>query len=133
MMESPKQVHVWYGEAGSGKTWLAKHLFRDCYHLLDRNHLWMKGYNGQEVLIFDDFHEESSLDKLLSLIDDSQPWKVVIIISNISPEAWYRDAPEEQRQALLSRVRPNTVFFGVNTREASQNQARLNVKEEKKE
>lgn len=84
--------------------------------LLDQpggNNLWFDGYDGQSVLIIDDFSGWIKYRFLLRLLDGYQvrlevkgshtwaAWTEVYITSNVPPEGWYeRGAPPE----LLRRL-----------------------------
>jgi hypothetical protein len=77
---------------------------------------WFDGYEGQRIVIIDDFRGEYPLPLLLQLLD-RYPMQVpvkggfsqwcprkVYITSNIRPWLWYTDSPTESRDALMRRL-----------------------------
>lgn len=110
--DSAPQVHVRWGEPGSGKTRFVYDNHTDVYAKPDGD--WFDGYEGQEVVIFDDFYGGIKYNLLLRLLD-RYPLKVPIkggfvnwrpriiyITSNVSPEDWYPNIAD--KRALMRRI-----------------------------
>lgn len=126
-MKSPKwrtvKTSVLFGKAGSGKTRKAMEAVQgdDWFKL---NHpgdlnVWWDGYNGQSVLILDDFTGWLPLTQLLGVLDGypmqvqvkfgtaQAAWTEVIITSNEHPSKWYKPevlARHDGGQALRRRI-----------------------------
>jgi len=114
------EVELWYGEAGTGKTWKARMENKNAYEPLDFNDkkVWFDGYHSQTCLILDEFASEdgarlncNSLKRYLDRFPLRVPikggsaraaWTKVIIISNTTPFNWYRAGAD--RTAFFDRV-----------------------------
>jgi len=99
-------VDVMYGKAGTGKTSyvMQKHGSENVYKLEKGNgdNLWFDGYNGQKVLIIDDFYGWIKYSKMLNLLDGYKMmlevkggvtysnWEHVYVTSNDAPDKWYK-------------------------------------------
>lgn len=108
-------VQVFWGKTGTGKTRKVYEENVDIYtHAGDR---WFDGYEGQEVVLFDDFDGSVfKLAYLLKLLDRYQmrvpvkggfiQWvpKKIYITSNINPQLWYSGANAEHQAALMRRL-----------------------------
>lgn len=115
---NPPEIHVFWGPTRSGKT-------RRVWEFADKNELWVApgdrwfdGYDQHPTVLFDDFDGGwYKLGYLLKLLD-RYPFQVpvkggfvwwapqhIFITSNINPEEWYANAHEEQRKALMARLR----------------------------
>lgn len=110
-------VVVHWGKTGTGKT---RSVFeftnRQCIYV-HPGEQWFDGYEGQSVVLFDDFNgSEFKLSYLLKLLD-RYPMKVpvkgnyvnwipkhIFITSNKSPDEWYPNAYEEHKNALKRRI-----------------------------
>lgn len=113
-------VEIWFGEAGTGKTWKAKAENEDCYEPLsfEDSKVWFDQYNSQKTLILDEFADENGarlkanvLKRYLDRFPLKVPvkggsaqaaWTKVIIISNTTPFNWYRAGVD--RSAIFDRV-----------------------------
>lgn len=107
-------VHVYYGDAGTGKTRAAYTQSPDLYSKPDG--MWFDGYDGHEAVLFDDFTGDIPLGQFLKLLDrypmqvpvkgGFEEWlpKVIYITSNLSPEEWYPMASAAQHKALRRRL-----------------------------
>lgn len=109
------QVKVYIGPTGCGKSHYAKHEDKATWtHSGDR---WFDGYQGQEVVLFDDFEGIKSgipYRKLLQLTDcyshqvpvknSFANWRprVIIFTTNVEPSSWYPD--EADTSHLLRRI-----------------------------
>lgn len=133
----PLSVHWWYGSTRTGKTRAAMESV-DEPHLIHRvsdyKNPW-DTYDGQKVVLLDEFTGQVKLSDLLQLLDNYYPelpcryhnkiglFDTVIICSNLSFEEIYYDNDyfslrKEQVAALLHRI---TDFkkFGVEKRPSS--------------
>ncbi len=96
------EVVVYVGPTGSGKT--RKAIMENPSHFLmpSGDKLWMDGYEGEEVLIMDDFYGSGvRYGTLLRILDGHElqlpvkggfiwaQWTKVVITSNSLPATWY--------------------------------------------
>lgn len=113
----PVRVLVHYGAPGRGKT-------RGVYEFADRlgesvfsvssngnGKLWFDGYDGEAVLLIDDFYGEIRYSEFLRLTDgyrlkietkgghDWANWKFIFITSNRDPRTWYRNVTDADPRA----------------------------------
>lgn len=108
------EVHVLWGSTGTGKTRYVYEHENNVYPHAGGQ--WFDGYEGQEIVLFDDFAgSEFKLQYLLKLLDRYPmqvpikggfvQWapKKVYITSNLDPDEWYRNAHPEHQQALKRR------------------------------
>lgn len=112
-------VFIFYGPPGTGKTTMATQLYPDAYWKSARNK-WFDGYNGQDVVIMDEFTGGWFEFDLWKRLGDSSPLqlevkggfiqftaKIVVYISNFHPRQWYPNLFQEhpeQVKALSRRV-----------------------------
>lgn len=63
-------VEYWQGDSGTGKTSgiYNKHGFENVYRITDSRNPW-DGYAGQDVVVFEEFHSEFELSKMLIWLD----------------------------------------------------------------
>ena len=107
-------VRVFWGRTGTGKTHKAYEEFPNLWRYPGGK--WFDGYDGEPVVLFDDFDwEDIPVKYLLQLTDVYRmqvpvkggfvPWIPVTIIftSNFNPELWYPDITVETRAALMRR------------------------------
>lgn len=115
---SPKDVRVFFGPTGTGKTRGAYALYPHLCRLpvASESSPWFDGYDGQDEVLIDDYGRSSrySYQFFLQLLDGYPMkvpikggfvhWvpKVVLITSNERPEDWYGDRPEVA--ALVRRI-----------------------------
>lgn len=99
------KVFLLYGASGKGKTYACFDLYPDLYALSDNQAggtLWFDGYDGQSVLLIDDFDGHfmryTQLLRLLDVYPYNCPIKgsfiparftTVLISSNYHPAEWY--------------------------------------------
>jgi len=114
---------IFWGKTGTGKTKQVYtfHNPQDIYkHTGER---WFDGYDGQSVVLFDDYTGAVfPLSYLLQLMDRYPmrvpikggfvQWvpKIIYFTSNIDPEDWYQGAIQEHRNALKRRIHKITKF-----------------------
>lgn len=112
------KVYVFWGPTDLGKTYTALNLMDSPQNVFKIDppatkggNLWFDGYDGQRVLVMDEFEGENvcTLNKLKVLLDVYKcrldikgghawaNWTVVIICSNSPPRSWYEVAPTAQR------------------------------------
>lgn len=113
---------VLWGPPGTGKSHWWHERFPDAYSvpLSMKGHVqWFTGYNGEKVIVFDDFrgevHREISevlhwLDVYPLLVRTNTgmvpaQWELVIFTSNVDPKDWY-SAYSPQTDALMRRLTP---------------------------
>jgi hypothetical protein len=116
------EVMVFFGSAGSGKTRAVydKHAYEDVYSVTinGREKVWFTGYNGQDVVLLDDYYGNFPLGFFLRFLD-GYPLQLdckgshtyanftkVYITSNVSPEIWYKNLfvkHDELKKALFRR------------------------------
>jgi hypothetical protein len=97
-------TYVYYGEAGVGKSRKAHEENPDAYTLETSacgNNIWFDGYNGQKVVIVDDYYGWMRFTFLLKFLDGYQlrlpikgghtwaEYETVIFTSNSHPGTWY--------------------------------------------
>lgn len=112
---SEKQVFVFWGTTGTGKSRRAwEEATFDAYPK-DPNSKFWDGYRGQENVVIDEFRGAISISHMLRWLDRYPAIveikgsscvlnaKRVWITSNLSPEMWYPDLDDETKQALRRR------------------------------
>lgn len=113
-------VEVWFGAAGTGKTWKARTENEDSYEPLqfDNKGIWFDDYTAQSVLILDEFASADGarisanvLKRYLDVFPLQAPvkggsikaaWTKVIITSNTTPLQWYPAGAD--RDAVFDRI-----------------------------
>jgi hypothetical protein len=108
---------VLWGDPGVGKTSNVYRAFgpHNVYRKLDHA-MWWDGYDGQEVVLFDDFRCQYPLRSLLEWCDGYPvqvncrgytrwaAWKYIIFTTNMDPATWYPAEPHMNVQALQRRI-----------------------------
>lgn len=130
---------VWiYGPTGTGKTHDAMHNYGDgwdhtTHYLWKSDKGWQDDYQGQEVVIINDFRGDIPYNQLLQMVDKypysvprrgkaPQPFlaKTVIITSSLSPDQVYnrRNAADSIKQLLRRfEVIHKTIRYGATAAE----------------
>lgn len=128
------EVYVFWGPTGTGKTYRAYQEARAIdpvpYIITfasDRDQ-WMDNYNGQKVIILDEFdHHRVDKNFLKRLLDRYSfraavkgsftygNWTTVYITSNIEPDAWYLNEDPNDRAAIMRRLK-HIEFMGTKPR-----------------
>lgn len=92
---------VIYGTPGSGKTKYVYDVEADIFKLDAANNVWFDGYDGEKVLLIDDFYGWIKYGMLLNILDGYPlrleikgsftwaRWTKVYITSNVHPGDWY--------------------------------------------
>lgn len=122
----PRQVILFVGETGGGKTRLALETWPNLYEMPVSKNMWMDGYQGQLEVLLDEFNGQMPLAHALKLFDNYYVrmyeikggfvWfnpSTIIVTSNNLPSKWYdyNDRMEEQR-ALRRRFTKVVQFVG---------------------
>lgn len=119
-------VLVRWGLTGTGKTSSVydDYGFENVYKLDPAGTLWFDGYEGQSVLLIDDFTGWIKYTTLLTLLDRYPYrcqvkssycwalWTTVVITSNIEPRSWYQlfNADPDRYNALRRRIKTITHY-----------------------
>lgn len=122
-MGGKPEVHVRWGEAGTGKTRYVyeTHGVDNVYtpEIKKDGQMWWNGYTGQSVILLDEFTGQLAWEKLLRLLDrypmqletkGGMVWRKathIYITSNYPPERWYGDlkmAPLLRRLTSVTEV-----------------------------
>lgn len=114
---SKKDVRVYYGISGTGKTRSAVEEFPDAFKLsMGLTGMWWTGYDDEDVVILDEFRGTIPLCQLLGILDGYQYRvsvhggmkyllaKTIIITSNLPPEEWYTGGDLASTDALMRRI-----------------------------
>ncbi|AXH75502.1 MAG: putative viral replication protein [Circoviridae sp.] len=113
--------YIIWGDTGVGKTTsiINKYGIENCFLLtnVDGDNKYFTNYNGESILIIDDFYSWLHLSVLLKILDN-QPyqtrglyrsgwarWTEVYITSNEDPDLWYKETVGEKRKALFRRFK----------------------------
>lgn len=138
----PVDIWVIWGDSGIGKTWDVLHpppeagyKAEDVYRRTLSLGPWWDGYNGEKVLVLDDFgcpdgkgQFPIAPGEMLDIMQGYQhrvqvkgsvvqgSWIKVFIISNIEPTHWYRDwimVDPAVKQAFFDRIPPTQIIHKV--------------------
>lgn len=115
-----RDVHVTYvcGPTGCGKTrWCINEIGdKDYYKIQGWGLKWFDGYEGEEILLIDEYSMDVKITKLLSILDRYMLrlpikcsfayacWTKVYITSNFSMESCHIMATEAHKAALKRRI-----------------------------
>lgn len=109
------EVLIYAGETGTGKTRKAMEE-EDVFKTTGDNLQWFDGYDGENVLIIDEYDNNIPITKLLNLLDGYQlrlpikgsftyaNWTKVIITTNLDKDEFHRNAKANHKAALLRRI-----------------------------
>lgn len=109
-------VIVLWGYTGVGKTRFVYDQCGDRELWTPGDYNWFDGYNGQELVLLDDYRGEYAIQFFLKLTDrypmqvpvkgDFVNWnpKKIYITSNEDPDYWYKDADLETKAAFKRRL-----------------------------
>lgn len=113
-----RKVIVLYGDPGTGKTTYVNDTHPDCYTIPVADKLWLPGYDGHDVVLWDDFAGRASkigLTLVLQVLDNfplqlerkgGHVWfnpHTVYITTNVAPEHWYDYSKRQSSKAALCR------------------------------
>ena len=108
------EVVVLWGETGTGKTRTA--MEEANYKIEGAKMAWWDGYEGEKIILIDEYDSQISITELLNILDGYQlrlpikggftyaRWTKVYITSNIEPHEWHPKAKEAHREALMRRI-----------------------------
>lgn len=109
-------VEVLYGTAGCGKTKKAMSDPDNTYKLDMGHNVWFDGYNGQPILVIDDFYGWIPYGQLLNILDGYKlkvekkgghvyaNWRTVYITSNKHPCEWYKQGMTEALARRINKI-----------------------------
>ncbi len=110
-------VIIIWGDTGVGKTSWAWENYPELFPMHASNMKWWDGYDGEEVILIDEYSNQTKLPRLLGLLDKFMLklqtkgghcwalWHTVIITSNLKyPDDWHIHAREVHKRALARRV-----------------------------
>jgi len=109
-------VVVIVGSTGIGKSYAVRDAYPQVYcPYFGNSGLWWDGYNGQEVVLLEEFNGQVPLQKMLQVLDPyplfleckggccAARYKLIIITSNNQPGDWYHD-PLFQRTSCIDAL-----------------------------
>lgn len=118
----PPEIIAIIGDAGSGKTRMIydNHHIDDIYKITmgdgSDNSLWWDGYDGQDVILIDDFNNDIKLGYMLQLLD-RYPMRLAVkggftyrcatkiyITTNLELHQWYPNCQSRHRDAIKRRI-----------------------------
>ncbi len=115
------EVHVRWGEPGSGKTRFFYENYPGLHPMYKVNGFW-SGYNGEETVLFDDFDGSWCKRAEFLQITDRYPFKIrvlgaftnwtpktILITSNTCPKEWYNFEPTAVIRRMSSILHLNTM------------------------
>lgn len=118
----PKEVHVFYGTTGTGKTRKAVTDFPDAYLMGGEMGKWFDGYEGESTVIFDEYRAQFTFGHLLRLLDRYAmrvEFKggscefvadMIIITCPEHPETWYKSLDERDGKMAQLRRRITKIW-----------------------
>jgi len=124
-----RDVEVWvhYGKTYCGKTTSVtnKYGLNNVFILSHspNNCVYFDGYEGEKVLLIDDFYGWMPLEQLMRITDkipyrtDSRGkhgwanWDKVYITSNCHPRDWYHNVPPDKKEAFLRTRMHHIIYF----------------------
>lgn len=114
--KQPCEIRIFFGRSGTGKSYHAR---KGDYwmwpHPCGERH-WAPGYEGQKIVIIDEFRHQFPLDKMLMILDRyelpmeskgssfqlASTTEKIIITTNIHPLDWYPNV--EDKSMLYRRI-----------------------------
>ncbi len=98
------EIEIYVGPSGSGKSTTAKAENPECYHAPwpTGGRWWWPNYEGQEVVVLDEFRHQVKMDVLLKLFDRHPMWleakgrsfgmvsHKLVVTTNLDPRDWYQ-------------------------------------------
>lgn len=119
------EVRWYHGSTGGGKTRSVMEEFPDCW-LSGKDGKWFDGYDGDEVVCFDDFRKDFCHFSVLLRLLDRYPFrieckggsrqllaKVMIITCPWAPDVLYGNRSDEDIGQLLRRIDSIRLFGDV--------------------
>lgn len=126
--DAPK-IYIFHGPSGVGKTKLLYEVYPDAFWKPKGK--WWDGYDGEHVVVIDEYYGWLSLDLLLRLLDRypllvegksmtggiRMLAEVFVFTSNVEPRDWYRNLPVQRTDALMRRIKEYGEVYTKETRE----------------
>lgn len=125
-------VDVYCGKSGAGKSKLVRELYPDLYLVNTRNktEFLFNGYQGEKVILFDDFYGEVPYTYMLQICDGYKlplnikngdtcaMWDTVIFTSNKTPKLWWQSGLKNMTRRIdhcweVSGGNPNPTQFSI--------------------
>ena len=113
-------VTLHWGKTGTGKTRTAYD--EGAFMWSPSNPEWWDGYEGENILLIDEFYGQMRPERLLHILDGYQlrlpikggftyaRWTKVYITSNVNWDKWYQNVPEDVTRALERRIHKSIKF-----------------------
>lgn len=119
------KIIVYYGPSGAGKTYTALKRYPEAYYAPwpTGGRWWWPNYQGEEVVIMNEFRHQVKMDVLLTLFDYSPMWvegkgtnmkcqaTKFIVTTNIPPHRWYPKLTIEEASMLHRRLKEFGKFY----------------------
>lgn len=111
-----REVYVYWGTTGVGKSRTAWETWPDSYPKDPRNK-WWDGYRNQKSVIIDEFRGDIGINSILRWCDrypvlvetkgssTTLSANVLVFTSNLHPKDWYKDLDNETWLALKRRLK----------------------------
>lgn len=111
-------VHLFFGKTGVGKSYAARQRFDGSVYTKPPDTKWFDGYDGEDVLLLDDFAgaaSKMSLSYLLQLLDvydiklevkggyTALLATTIVLTTNIHPRQWFDYSTRQEHYAALAR------------------------------
>lgn len=109
-------VYCFWGPTGTNKTRTAMSSKEETFLMNPSKFEWWDGYQGQPIVVLDEYLEQWPLTRLLKVLDgyplelpvkgsfEPAMYTTVILTSNQPPKSWYIGWNEASRAALLRRI-----------------------------
>lgn len=117
-------VHVIYGDSRAGKTRAVydRHGPHNVYiptYSESANKFWFDGYDGQKVLLINEFYGQARTSVMQQLLDHYRircetkggtcvsAWDTIYITSNVHPREWYKgweSIPQKVEESFINRI-----------------------------
>lgn len=122
--EGRREVILFVGQTGGGKTRLAYESWPDLFELPVSKDMWFDGYQGQQTVLMDEFSGQMPLPHALKLLDNYyvRHWPIkggfvwfhptrIVVTSNQLPAQWYDYSRRMEEQKAMRRRFTKVVHF----------------------
>lgn len=111
-------IHLFFGKTGVGKSYAARQRFDGSIYAKPPDTKWFDGYDGEDILLLDDFAgaaSKMSLSYLLQLLDvydiklevkggyTALLSSIIVLTTNIHPRQWFDYTNRQEHYAALAR------------------------------